>query len=144
MIIRFFNVFGPRRLGENAMGIFIRAAQENKDIVIKQDGTQIRAWCYIDDFCEGLYRTLVEDVAIGNAYNIGNHNNTLTINELARAIKKILNSKSKIVHEDINYSDIDIRIPDTGKAFKDLKFCPKYNMEESIIKTADWHSKVRS
>jgi UDP-glucose 4-epimerase len=50
--IRPFNVYGPGQTGEGALQIFIRKALKNEDISIFGDGTQIRAWCYIDDMVD--------------------------------------------------------------------------------------------
>jgi UDP-glucose 4-epimerase len=52
--IRPFNVYGPGQTGEGAMQIFIKKALRNEDIYIYGDGNQIRAWCFVDDFVDGL------------------------------------------------------------------------------------------
>ena len=43
---------GPSR--EGALRIFIQRAIKDEPILIHGDGTQIRAWCYVDDMVEGV------------------------------------------------------------------------------------------
>lgn len=48
-VVRPFNVYGPGQVGEGALRTFIIRALKNEPINIHGDGTQIRAWCYVDD-----------------------------------------------------------------------------------------------
>ncbi|HUU28068.1 MAG TPA: SDR family NAD(P)-dependent oxidoreductase, partial [archaeon] len=56
--VRPFNVYGPGQTGEGALQIFIRRALKDEEIDIYGDGTQIRAWCYVDDMVRGLMLAL--------------------------------------------------------------------------------------
>ncbi|MEQ9031322.1 MAG: NAD-dependent epimerase/dehydratase family protein, partial [Aggregatilineales bacterium] len=53
-VVRPFNVYGPGQIGEGAIRIFVERAVHNQEIQIHGDGTQIRAWCYVDDMIEGV------------------------------------------------------------------------------------------
>ena len=57
-VVRPFNVYGPGQVGEGAMRIFIERAVQNVPIEIHGDGTQIRAWCYVDDMVRGVLLAL--------------------------------------------------------------------------------------
>ncbi|MDF2751571.1 MAG: NAD-dependent epimerase/dehydratase, partial [Gaiellaceae bacterium] len=48
-----FNVYGPGQIGGGAIRAFIEAALAGRDLTIHGDGSQIRAWCYVDDMVEG-------------------------------------------------------------------------------------------
>lgn len=141
VIVRPFNIFGTRRIGEHVMKIFICQALKNEDITIFQDGSQIRSWCYISDFCDALIKCMEKDLAIGHSFNIGNSLNTLTIYELAKLIIRLCNSNSKIRFRDITYSDIDIRVPNILKARELLGYEPKVEIEEGIIRAKEWYEK---
>ncbi len=52
--LRPFNIYGPGQVGEGALRTFILRALKHEEIQIHGDGNQIRAWCYVDDFIEGL------------------------------------------------------------------------------------------
>ncbi|MEW5691823.1 MAG: NAD-dependent epimerase/dehydratase family protein [Candidatus Hydrogenedentota bacterium] len=139
VIIRPFNIFGPGRFGEHALKIFIEQALRGDDITILQDGSQVRSWCYIDDFTQGVYNSIIYEDAIGKSFNLGNPINTITIYELAKMIKRLLGSKSKIIFIDATYSDIDLRIPSITYAKKVIRFNPCVELEEGILKTSQWY-----
>ncbi len=52
MSVRPFNVYGPRQVGDGAIRDFIAAALAGGDLTVHNDGSQIRAWCYVDDFVD--------------------------------------------------------------------------------------------
>lgn len=139
--IRPFNVYGPGQTGEGAIQIFIRKALKNDDIYIYGDGTQIRAWCYVDDMVAGLLCALENERAIGESFNIGNSRAITTIYGLAEIICRVLNSSSRIVFKDPLSADIELRIPETKKALDLLGFKAKVDLEDGIIRTAEWYAR---
>ena len=139
--VRPFNVYGRGQTGEGAIQVFIKRALKNDDIFIYGDGNQIRAWCYIDDFVEGLIKCLTEKAAIGESFNIGNARAVITIYGLAEAVIRILNSKSRIIFKNSLSADIEIRIPSVDKMKKILNFEAKVDLSEGVLKTANWIKK---
>lgn len=137
--VRPFNVYGPGQTGEGAIQIFIRKALNNEDITIYGDGTQIRAWCFVDDMVDGLLKALEDDKAIGESFNIGNSRAVTTIYGLAEVVCRVLNSKSKIIFKDPLSADIELRIPETKKADELINFKAKVDLEEGILRTAEWY-----
>ncbi len=136
--IRPFNVYGPGQTGEGAIQIFIKKALKNEDIHIDGDGNQIRAWCFVDDFVDCLFRCLHEKAAIGESFNIGNARAVITILGLAQTVCRVLDSKSKIVFDPPLSADIALRIPSVKKAETILGFKAKTDLEEGILATAKW------
>jgi len=65
--------------------------------VIHGDGSQIRAWCYVDDIVEALLAILERDEAVGEVFNIGNPRSVVTVFDLAARIKRLVGSDSEIV-----------------------------------------------
>jgi len=139
--LRPFNVYGPGQTGEGAIQIFIKRALKNEDIYIYGDGSQIRAWCYIDDFVKGLMKCIENPDAIGESFNIGNARAVTTIYGLAEIIIRVLESKSKIIFKPALSADIELRIPSVQKAFDILGFKAKVNLDEGILKTSEWIKK---
>jgi len=137
--VRPFNVYGPGQTGEGAIQIFIRKALNNEDITIYGDGTQIRAWCFVDDMVDGLLKALEDPRAIGESFNIGNARAVTTIYGLAEVVCRVLNSKSKIVFKDPLSADIELRIPETKKADDLIGFKAQVDLEEGILRTAEWY-----
>jgi len=138
VVIRPFNIFGPRRVGDHVVIRFILRALANEDLEVYGDGTQIRAWCYIDDICNALLRALEVKGAVGQAFNIGNPLNTCTIYGLARTIVGLCGSKSRIVFKAADFTDIDLRVPNIRKASEILGFAPQVELEEGLVATIQW------
>lgn len=136
--VRPFNVYGPGQTGEGAIQIFIKRALKNEDIRIDGDGNQIRAWCFVDDFVECLFRCIENPAAIGNSFNIGNARAVITILGLAQTICRVLDSKSQIIFDPPLSADIALRIPSVKKAEEVLGFKASVDLEEGIKRTAEW------
>jgi UDP-glucose 4-epimerase len=137
--LRPFNIYGPGQVGEGAIKLFVEQALRGEDIHIHGDGNQIRAWCYIDDFIEGLLLTMTHPKAIGESFNIGNARAVLTIFGLAQTIVRVLDSKSKILFTSKDYADVELRVPSIAKAKNLLGFEAKVDLEEGISQTAEFY-----
>jgi UDP-glucose 4-epimerase len=136
--VRPFNIYGPGQTGEGALQIFIKRALKNEDIYINGDGSQIRAWCYVDDFVECLMMCIEDEKAIGESFNIGNARAVITTLGLAQAVCRVLNSKSKILFKPQLSADIELRIPSVEKTLKILGFKAKVDLDEGIKRTAEY------
>jgi UDP-glucose 4-epimerase len=141
-VVRPFNIYGPGQVGEGAMRIFIERAIKNETIEIHGDGTQIRAWCYVDDMVEGTLCAMTNPAAIGESFNIGNQKAVVTIYGLANAIVRVLNSTSPIIFTRKDYADVELRIPAVHKARDILGFEAKVDLEVGIRRTAEYYKKV--
>ena len=138
--VRPFNVYGPGQVGEGAMRIFIQRALAGEPITIHGDGSQIRAWCYVDDMVEGVMRALTRPEAVGESFNIGNARAVVTIYGLANAIVRVLDSASEITFQHKDYADIELRVPSVDKARKLLDFEAQVDLEEGIRRTAEYYA----
>ncbi|NSB30290.1 NAD-dependent epimerase/dehydratase family protein [Clostridium saccharoperbutylacetonicum] len=137
--VRPFNIYGEGQVGEGAIHSFILKALKEEVMEIHGDGDQIRSWCYIEDFVDGIMLCLEKKEAIGNSFNIGNPRGTITISMLAHSIKTISNSKSNLVYVPKNYVDVEIRIPSIDKAKEILGYQPKYDLISGLEKTIAWY-----
>lgn len=136
--VRPFNVYGPGQTGEGAIQIFIKKALKNEEIHIDGDGSQIRAWCYVDDFVDCLIRCVESPKAVGESFNIGNARAVITILGLAQLVCRVLKSDSRIIFDPPLSADIAIRIPSVEKTAKILDFKAQVDLEEGVLKTAQW------
>lgn len=141
VIIRPFNIFGPRRLGEHVVKTFILQALKNEPITVNNNGSQIRSWCFIDDFTGAVFNGLEKKAAIGEAFNIGNPKNTISVYQLALKIKELCKSSSEVRTIPISFPDVELRVPGISLAEKLLGYSPKYEMDEAIGITRDWYKK---
>jgi UDP-glucose 4-epimerase len=140
-VVRPFNVYGPGQVGEGALRTFIQRALRNESIEIHGDGTQIRAWCYVDDMVEGTLLAMTHPRAIGQSFNIGNQRSIETIFGLANTVVRVLGAKSKLEFVRRDYADVELRIPSIRKAQDCLGFEAKIGLEEGIRRTAQFYRK---
>lgn len=136
--VRPFNVYGPGQTGEGALSIFVRKALKQEDILIFGDGSQIRAWCYVDDMVDGVLCALEHPNAVGESFNIGNARAVITVYGLAQAVCRIVGSSSRILFRDALSADIELRIPKVGKARDLIGFEAKVDLDEGLKRTAAW------
>ena len=137
--VRPFNIYGPNQVGVGAIHHFVKRAITGEDLIIHDDGSQIRAWCYVDDFIHGVLLAMNNEKAVGRSYNIGNPRSTVTVYNLARMIIDISGSRSKMVFKRMNYSDVALRIPNISSARDDLGFEPQIELEEGLRRTIEWY-----
>jgi UDP-glucose 4-epimerase len=136
--LRPFNVYGPGQTGEGALSIFIRKALKNEDLLIFGDGSQIRAWCFVDDMVDGVMSALEHPHAVGESFNIGNARAVTTIHGLAEAVCRVVGSRSRILYRPALSADIELRIPNVDKALERIDFAAKVDLEEGLRRTAEW------
>lgn len=136
--VRPFNVYGPGQTGEGAIQVFIKKALKDEDIFINGDGNQIRAWCYVDDFVSCIKECIENPKAIGESFNIGNARAITTILGLAQAVCRVLKSNSKIIFRKPLSADIELRIPSVDKTEEFLNFKAKVDLDEGILKSAEY------
>ena len=137
--IRPFNIYGPRQVGSGAVHHFIMRALRGEPLTIHNDGAQIRAWCYIDDIVDGIVACISSDAAVGHTFNIGNPRSTVTIHQLARDIVRLVGSRSTLEHVAWDFPDVELRLPDIGKARRLLAYEPKVELEDGLARTIAWY-----
>jgi nucleoside-diphosphate-sugar epimerase len=137
--IRPFNIYGPLQVGLGAIHAFVVRALRGEDIVIHNDGSQIRAWCYVDDIIDGVILALTKQEAVGEAFNIGNPRSVITVYNLAREVIRLSSSKSSIRFEVRDQADVELRVPSIDKARKLLGYAPKVDLEEGLLRTIQWY-----
>jgi len=143
-VVRPFNVYGPGQVGEGALRTFVQRALKNETIEVHGDGTQIRAWCYVDDMIDGVLLVMKHHRAVGETFNIGNQAAVTTIYGLATAVIRVLNSQSPIVFVWKDYADVELRVPSVGKARDLLGFEAKIDLDEGIRRTAEHYRRMGS
>lgn len=142
--LRPFNVYGPGQIGEGAIHRFVVNALHDRDIEIHGDGTQIRAWCYVDDMVEGVLLAMEHPGALGQSFNIGNARAVVTIYGLANTIVRVLGSRSQIRFIRKDYADVELRVPNVDKARTLMGFEAKIDLEEGLRRTGDHYRRSMS
>src|SRR5436309_3757626 len=94
-VARIFNTYGPRMHPNDGRVVsnFIVQALKNEAITLYGDGTQTRAFCYVDDLIEGFLRMMDAPDEVIGPINLGNPVET-SVGELARMIVEMTGSRS--------------------------------------------------
>jgi len=137
--VRPFNVFGPGQIGGGAIRAFIEAALRGENLVVRGDGAQIRAWCYVDDMVECVRLCLEHPRAVGQSYNVGNPRSAVTIFDLAQRVKRLTGCPGEIVFAPLKYVDVELRIPNVEKAREDIGFDAKVELDDGLERTIAWY-----
>jgi UDP-glucose 4-epimerase len=137
--VRPFNVYGPGQIGGGAIRAFIEAALDGRDLVIHGDGSQIRAWCYVDDMVEALLCCLEHPRAVGESFNVGNARSAVTIYDLAQRIKRLTGASGEIVFQPLHYTDVELRIPNVDKAREVIGFEATVELDDGLAQTIAWY-----
>ena len=140
--VRPFNVYGPRQVGEGAVQQMVGRALQNTDITVFNDGSQIRSWCYVDDFRDAFISAMHMDSAIGQVFNIGNPQATTTVLGLAQTLIRLTGSKSKIVFKPHPGPEVEIRMPDIAQARSLLKYEPSVGLEDGLNRAIAWYKET--
>ena len=142
-IVRIFNTYGPRmRVNDGrALPAFFSQAIENRDITVFGDGSQTRAFCYVDDLVEGIFKLLHSDYHL--PVNLGNPDE-ISILQAAEEVVELVNgsspkgTSSKIVFKGLPKDDPKVRRPDISKAKKLLNWEPRVSREEGFKRTFEY------
>jgi UDP-glucose 4-epimerase len=141
VIVRPFNVIGPRQTGRYGMVVprFIKQAMLGDDITVYDDGEQRRCFTYIDDAVDGLIALASSDRAFGDVFNLGS-NFESSIKDLAQKIKEMTGSDSEIAYIPFSqtlsrnglYEDLVYRAPDLQKIRELVGYDPKVDLDEAL------------
>jgi UDP-glucose 4-epimerase len=101
IIFRPHNVFGPRQnIGDryrNVIGIFMNQILQSRPMTIFGDGTQTRAFSYIDDVAPLMADSIDLPQARNQVFNIG-ADEPYSLNELAKQVAAAMGVRAQIVH----------------------------------------------
>jgi UDP-glucose 4-epimerase len=137
--VRPFNVYGPGQIGGGAIRAFIEAALAGENLVVRGDGSQIRAWCYVDDMVQAVLLSLEHPDAVGQSFNIGNPRSAVTIFDLAQRVKRLTGCPGEIVFAPLDYVDVELRIPNVTKAREVIGFEAQVELDEGLERTIAWY-----
>lgn len=146
VIARFFNTCGPRQTGRYGMVVprFVKQAIDNKPITVYGDGKQTRCFTDVKDTVRAVILLSKNPKVIGEAFNIGNPSNKITINALAKRAKSLAGSKSQIKHVpyerayEKGFEDMRHREPDISKLKHVTGFVPEIGMDLMLSRIAEY------
>lgn len=129
-IVRFFNITGPGQLGDYGMVLprFINATKKGEDLVVHDQGQQIRSFCHVSDAVDMLLQ--IEKID-GEIFNVGN-DVPVTIKELADRVIALTSTTSTIKYIPTPHSDISTRVPVLSKIRNAINYNINYSLDDII------------
>jgi len=138
-VVRIFNTYGPNMHPNDGRVVsnFIMQALQNIDITVYGDGSQTRSFCYIDDLVNGMVKMMNSSKDITGPINLGNPTEYKIV-ELANAIIKLTNSKSKIILKPLPTDDPLRRKPDISSAKENIDWEPNVSLDDGLKQTIEY------
>jgi len=142
-IVRIFNTYGPRMHPNDGRVVsnFIVQALRDAPITIYGDGSQTRAFCYVDDLIEGFIRFMHTPDTFTGPVNLGNPGE-FTIKQLALRILELTGSNSELIFEPLPADDPQQRRPDISLAKSELSWEPNVQLDQGLVATISYFSKL--
>ena len=140
IIFRPHNVYGPRQnIGDryrNVVGIFMNQILQGKPMTIFGDGTQTRAFSYVDDVAPVMAAAVENPAAWNQVFNIGADQPT-SVNDLARRVAAAMGSESKVEHLDARHEVVHAH-SDHQKLARVFGDRPPTPLDEGLKVMAAW------
>lgn len=147
VVLRFFNVFGPRQAAGHAYAavipLFVDWAKRNETILVHGDGEQSRDFTYIDNNVDGivLAAQAPADIAKGHVYNLA-CNQQATLNEVIQEIGELAGHSLAVKNVESRPGDVRHSLADISRIKNDLGYVPKVDVAEGIRRTWDAYAPV--
>jgi UDP-glucuronate decarboxylase len=141
-IVRPFNVFGPgmKHNDRRVIPMFTYEALNSRPLPVHGDGSQTRTFCYVSDAICGFIKTLLTGKP-GEAYNIGNSDNEISMRKLASMFSELVPNSS---FSCISYPDTypagepQRRCPDLTKAAEHLNYAAQVDLKSGLSRFIAW------
>lgn len=147
VIVRPCNNFGPFQDCRKLIPNTIASVLNGQEVAVYGDGTQVREWLYVEDFCRALTK-IVDAAKPGSVYNVGS-GIRLSTNEVVADICSTLDgllarradeSCRKLVRhvEDRPGHDVEYRI-DSQRFAADFGWKPRRDFRCALKETVKWY-----
>jgi UDP-glucuronate decarboxylase len=140
-VARIFNTYGPNMHPNDGRVVsnFIMQALRGEAITIYGDGSQTRAFCYVEDMIEAFIRLMATGDGVTGPINLGNAHE-FSIGELAETIVALVGAKSSVEYLPLPTDDPTQRCPDITQARQTLGWEPTTDLEQGLKKTIAYFS----
>jgi len=145
VIGRFFNVVGPRQVGNYGMVVprFVERGLRGTPVTIYDDGGQTRCFAHVREVVEAVIRLMDLPRASGEVFNIGS-DQPVTMKQLADEVIARTGGRSTIEYMSYsgvygsNFEDVRRRVPDVSKLRNALGFCPSLALGPILDDVIAW------
>lgn len=139
VIGRFFNVVGPRQVGNYGMVIprFVDQALAGAPITIYDDGSQVRCFAHVREVVDCVVGLMETEAAVGRIFNIGS-DQPISVRELAEAVIDQTGSEVELSFVPYataygkDFEDINRRVPSVDRLRETLGRSPQMPLDELL------------
>jgi UDP-glucose 4-epimerase len=136
--LRYFNVYGPRQdpKSEYAAVVprFITRALSEKELMIYDDGNQVRDFTFVLDTVEANVLAAEKKAVDGEVVNVA-CGSAIKVNDLADSIFSLVGKNTGIEHAPPRMGEIRDSWADISKAKRLLDYEPRYSIERGLEET---------
>jgi UDP-glucose 4-epimerase len=140
VVFRPHNVFGPRQnIGDryrNVVGIFMNQILQGQPMTIFGDGTQTRAFSYIDDVAPMMAEAIDTPACWNETFNVG-ADQPYTLLQLAAAVAAAMGVAPTVTHLDARH-EVQHAHSTHDKARRVFGARPQTSLEEGLDRMAAW------
>ena len=142
-VVRIFNTYGPRMHPNDGRVVsnFIVQALRGQDITLYGDGSQTRAFCYVDDLVRGLMRLMATGDDVTGPVNMGNPYE-ISVRELAERVIRLTGTRSRIIFRPLPEDDPLQRCPDITQATELLDWQPSVILDDGLQNTIAYFGRM--
>jgi UDP-glucuronate decarboxylase len=135
-VARIFNTYGPRMHPNDGRVVsnFVVQALRRQPLTVFGDGSQTRAFCYVDDLIDGLVRLMASPDGVTGPINLGNPQE-VPVRELAERIIRLTGANVEVVSRPLPVDDPVQRCPDITRARELLGWQPRVGLDEGLRRT---------
>ena len=141
-VIRPHNVYGRKQniwdKYRNVLGIWMYQHMRNQPMTVFGDGKQQRAFSYIDDTLEPLYKAGVQENCSKQIINLGGMTH-YSINEANQILREVIGTGEK-VHKEKRHEVKDAH-PTWEKSVELLSYEDSYSLYDGLVEMWEWAQK---
>jgi dTDP-glucose 4,6-dehydratase len=138
IIVRPSNNYGPYQHPEKLIPRTVIRLLLGKPATIYGDGSQVRDWLYVEDFCKALHTI----IAKGSSYEIYNvcPNQFASVREIVEKVVKIMNKdRTRDIIFTRGRPGEDRRYAMECNKVRELGWRPETTLEQGLRKTIEWY-----
>lgn len=135
-ILRYGIPYGPRGRAGTVIANFVNKALKGEPLSMDGDGSQYRSFIYVEDLADGNVAALKES-AKNQVYNLDGIR-PITIKEIAETVARLIPG-TKVEFKPGRPGDFKGKIASDDKAYRDLGWKPKVDLEAGIKTYIEWY-----
>jgi UDP-glucose 4-epimerase len=134
-VLRYGIPYGPRMRPRTVIGAFVQRALAGQTITIDGDGSQERAFVYVEDLARAHVLAL-DPRAAGRTYNLEG-SELVSVRRVADVVRELIGEVA-IEHRPSRPGDYTVRHVSAQRALDELGWKPEVSFEEGMARTIEW------